>query len=75
MAPFWHIALVGEAKDANMKLTWDVSDVAGYEVMIPKAVNTKKIKKGDVLKRLKLKGTQKPHEPKDSNAKRRRTEE
>ena len=62
VAPFWHNALVGEANDANMELTWEVSDVAGYEVMPPPAINTKEIKKGDMVARLKPKGTLGPPE-------------
>ena len=74
VAAFWHIVLVDEAKDANMKLTWEARDIQGFEVMIPKAVSIKKLKKGDVLKRLKVKGTPKPPDMRDKkDTKRQRT--
>ena len=66
---------VDKAKDANMKLTWEANDIEGYKVIIPVEVNTKKIKKDDQLKRLKLKGTLRPRPPESmqgKEAKRRR---
>ena len=60
VAPFWHIVAVEEKRDANMKVAWEVVEVAGYQVNVPVATNTKKVQKGQVLTRLKAKGCLKP---------------
>ena len=73
VAPIWHVTLVDEVTDADMKLTLDVMDTDGYEVMTLLAVNTHEIKHGDVLKRLMTNVTPKPPHPMGNDAKLRRT--
>ncbi|MDA8582878.1 hypothetical protein N9L68_01570 [bacterium] len=60
VAPLWHIVAVEEKKDANMKVVWEVVDIGGYQVKVPMATNAKKVQKGQVLTRLKVKGCLKP---------------
>ena len=75
VAPFWHMAGVDEKKDANMKVAWEDVEVAGYQVKVPVATNTKKVLNGEVLKRLKAKGCLKPpRTPEGKGVKRQRLE-